>query len=109
MQKVRGVIDAIGVDQDSRYVLGYCGGFAADPQQIFTLRDGGRKPDALIVHVWPEGSRSTYYATSHSPKLTRIRGATRLLHVAEAELRSLGCVARDFGSEAGLALADGGL
>ncbi|KAM5357476.1 hypothetical protein ACJZ2D_016227 [Fusarium nematophilum] len=98
---IRGILDALGSDENSRYILAYCGGFSPDPQRTYSLRDGGQKPLILVVQAWPKSPSSIYYYASHKCKITRVRGATGFYEVPPAEIKDKGLHGKDLDMEQG--------
>ncbi|EXL67057.1 hypothetical protein FOPG_16802 [Fusarium oxysporum f. sp. conglutinans race 2 54008] len=100
---IQNTINAPSSDAGSRYLLVHQGSFAADPGHIYTFRNGGEKPDILIVQAWPRNSRATFYSGSHKAgsRVKRLSGATSLWETAKAQLQNAGYKAESVSFEQG--------
>ncbi|KAF5024766.1 hypothetical protein F66182_3144 [Fusarium sp. NRRL 66182] len=93
---IQGILSALSADAGSQYLLVNQATLAPDQGHIYTLRDGGKQIDWLIVQAWPKNSRVTFYAGSHkADKLQRSPSSNRFWEVAKADLLQNGCKAEN--------------
>ncbi|GKU07057.1 hypothetical protein FLAG1_08850 [Fusarium langsethiae] len=100
---IQNIINPPSSDAESRYILAHQSTLLADPGHIYTLRNGGEKPDIFIVQACPRNLKANFYSGSHEAdkRVKRIRGTYSLWETAKAQLEKAGYEAESVSFEQG--------